>query len=419
MDDNRLRFGVGVLVIAAIGIGIILTFLFGAVPRVLTREFELNVTFPNADGISSNTKVLLRGVEIGRVLEKKLQDKDVLVRIAIESAYQDRLTHEYLPRIVTGSLITRDAKLEFYKADEEELVSVWDDQLPVVREQRYTNEQWISRDVKRNDPFDLLTNMEDELRLTLQSVRDASNSLKSVGDNVSQLVGDAQNVVGTANDELGDLSQEARQALVEFQGAMREVRGVLANDDLKQAMAELPTVLTEAQATFRSTQETFDSFRGVGNQFERVGIEAEKTVKNVNQTVDAVRDTVQSAKRSFSSAENAIKNIETITDPIAENSDEIVAQALTSLRNLDRTLRQVESFGATLNNSDGTIRRLLQDDEMYWNLKRTLENIEMATAKLRPIMDDVRIFSDKIARDPRELGVRGALNKRPSGYGLK
>ncbi|MCD0460346.1 MlaD family protein [Roseiconus lacunae] len=419
MDDNRLKFGVGVLVIAALGIGVILTFLFGAVPRVLTREFELLVTFPNADGISSNTKVLLRGVEIGRVLDKNLRDKDVLVRIAIESAYQDKLTHEYLPRIVTGSMITRDAKLEFYKADEAELVAAWDEELPVVRNQRYTNEQFISRGIRKSDPFDLLINLEDELRLTLESVRDASGSLQLVGENVNQLVGDAQGVVGTANDELGDLSQEARNALIEFQGAMREVRGVLANDDLKAAMAELPSVLTEAQATFRSTQETFDSFRGVGNQFERVGVEAEKVVKNVDQTVDAVRDTVQSAKRSFGSAEQAIKNIETITEPIAANSDEIVAQALSSLRNLDATLRQIETFGTAINNSNGTVRRLLEDDEVYWNLKRTLENVEMATAKLRPIMDDVRIFSDKIARDPRELGVRGALNKRPSGFGLK
>ena len=43
----------------------------------------------------------------------------------------------------------------------------------------------------------------------------------------------------------------------------------------------------------------------------------------------------------------------------------------------------------------------------------------MATAKVRPILDDVRIFSDKIARDPRQLGVKGALSKTPSGYGLK
>ena len=38
MDENRLRFGVGVLVISAIGIGIILTFLFGAFPSVLAAR---------------------------------------------------------------------------------------------------------------------------------------------------------------------------------------------------------------------------------------------------------------------------------------------------------------------------------------------------------------------------------------------
>ena len=29
MDENKLRFGVGVLVLSAIGIGVVLTFLFG------------------------------------------------------------------------------------------------------------------------------------------------------------------------------------------------------------------------------------------------------------------------------------------------------------------------------------------------------------------------------------------------------
>ena len=55
MDENRLRFGVGVLVISAIGIGIILTFLFGAFPSVLQREYTLSVVFPSAEGIGANT----------------------------------------------------------------------------------------------------------------------------------------------------------------------------------------------------------------------------------------------------------------------------------------------------------------------------------------------------------------------------
>jgi len=86
---------------------------------------------------------------------------------------------------------------------------------------------------------------------------------------------------------------------------------------------------------------------------------------------------------------------------------------------LDNALVQVEAFGKTLNNSDGSLKRFIEDDDIYYQFRRTIENVEQASAKIRPILDDVRIFTDKIARDPRELGVRGALGKRPSGSGYK
>ncbi|KAA5544303.1 MCE family protein [Roseiconus nitratireducens] len=423
MDDNRLKFGVGVLVIAAIGIGIILTFLFGAVPRVLTGEYKLLVAFPSADGISTNTPVLLRGVEIGRVIDKQLREDDVLLTLGIDTEYRDNLSHEYLPRIGTGSVITGDSKLEFVKATEEQLTSIHQDRLPQIRNQAYTDEQYLSYGQKSSDPFNLMFNLEDELRSTMESIRRAGGSLETVGTNVNQLVADARNVVGQADDELGDVSEEARQALIEFQGAMRNIRELLGDPELKeslrQALAELPDVLNEAQATLQSSQKTFESFEKVGTRFERVGAEAEKTVQNVDRTVDTVRDTVESAQRSFLSAERSIANIEKITEPIAENSENLVRQALVSLANLDRTLRQIETFGEVLNNSDGTVRRLLEDEDLYWQIRRTVENVEQASAKIRPILDDVRVFSDKIARDPRELGIRGALSKRPSGLGLK
>ena len=90
-----------------------------------------------------------------------------------------------------------------------------------------------------------------------------------------------------------------------------------------------------------------------------------------------------------------------------------------SLVSLDHALVQVEAFGKSLNNSDGSLKRFLEDDDIYFQVRRTIENVEQASTKIRPILDDVRIFSDKIARDPRELGVRGALGKRPSGTGFK
>ena len=416
MDDSRLKFGVGVLVIAAIGIGIILTFLFGAVPRVLTGEFRLLVQFPTADGINSNSPVLLRGVEIGRVIDKELRENDVLLTIGIDPKYQNNLTHEYLPKIKTKSIITGDSKLEFVKGTEDELLEIHKERLPTIRSETYTDEQLISYGTPASDPFSLVFNLEDEVRETLQAVQSASGALQSVGDNVNQLVQNADGVVQNAEGQVGNVAQDARNALIEFQGAMRDIRNVIGNpelrDSLAEALRELPLVLTEAQTTLQSTQKTFESFERVGQRFENVGVAAEKTVQNVDQTIDTVRNTIESAER-------AIVNVETITKPIADNSDELVDQVLINLKNLDRTLRQVETFSAALNSSDGTVRRLLEDDDIYWNIRRTIENVELATAKIRPILDDVRIFSDKIARDPRQLGVKGALDKRGSGLGLK
>ncbi len=162
-------------------------------------------------------------------------------------------------------------------------------------------------------------------------------------------------------------------------------------ENFDATLRELPQVLQDARSTLDTAQETFESFNRVGSAAER--------------TVD-----------SFARSAN---NIEQFTEPLGERGEEMVTQVMQTLTRLDGALSQVESFGLTLNNNEGTVKRLLEDDEIYWQIRRTIENIEQASARVRPIMDDVRIFSDKIARDPRQLGVRGALDKRPSGAGLK
>jgi small-conductance mechanosensitive channel len=112
-------------------------------------------------------------------------------------------------------------------------------------------------------------------------------------------------------------------------------------------------------------------------------------------------------------------NIEKFTEPLGERGPELVEQVLNSFANLDATLQQITQFGDMVNNSDGSLRRLIEDDELYFQVKRTLGNIEQATVRVRPILDDVRIFTDKVARDPSQLGVKGALSTRPGGLGLK
>ncbi len=180
---------------------------------------------------------------------------------------------------------------------------------------------------------------------------------------------------------------------------MRDVQSIVSDPELKaslkQSLEALPRVLDETEDTIVQAKQTI----------ERVGASTERTMDAASQT--------------FESLDRTIVNIEKFTEPLGERGDEIVSQVLVSLRNLDRALAEVATFGELVNNSDGTLRKIIEDDEMYYQIKRTVGNIETASARIRPIMDDVRVFTDKLARDPRELGVRGAISQRPTGLGLK
>jgi len=183
---------------------------------------------------------------------------------------------------------------------------------------------------------------------------------------------------------------------------MTDIRSVVNDPELRarliKSLETLPRVLDEAEEAIVATKTTM-------NQFEKVGIAAEKAVGTAGET--------------FQSLDRTIVNVEKFTEPLAARGDELIAQVLVSFANLDNALVQINAFGELVNNSDGTLRKLIQDDEIYYQVKRTISNVENASVRIRPILDDVRVFTDKLARDPRELGVKGALSSRPSGLGLK
>jgi phospholipid/cholesterol/gamma-HCH transport system substrate-binding protein len=396
MDDNKLRFGVGVLVISAIGIGIILVFLFGAFPSVLKRDYSLSVVFPSAEGISVNTPVVRDGVRIGRVADIELRTEGgVLVMLSMDRSKP--LTHEYLPQIKPDNFVTGDSKLEFVSATPQRLSAIHGDDNEII-DTAYSPGEFLDYGEKQPDLFE----MQDDLQTTFKAIQNAGESIAAAGDSVNQLAIEVRQMAGGTDQKVTGVSDEALEALQEFKLAMQDIRAIVGNPEFKanleQSLAKMPGLLDDAQQAVDSANQTIESFERVGNQFEQVGVAAEETMK---------------------SAQSTFENLEGFTAPLAERGGEMVSQLLQTLRSADVAMTQVGEFGKSLNSSDGTVKRLLEDKDIYWQIRRTIENIEQATAKVRPILDDVRVFSDKIARDPRELGVRGAISRRPSGAGLK
>ena len=406
MDDARARFGVGVLVVSAGVVGTLMMLLFGVMPS-LGGGYDLSVVFPTADGIAADSPVVRDGVRIGRVRSIGLLEAGgVVVRLTIDDP--SPLTHRYLPRIGVGNLVTGDARLEFVRGDDRELRTVFADD-PDVIDRPYVDQEYLDYGGRSSS----LATISGDVGETMESFQTAGESIVRAGDSLHQLVVQIRDdVIGPE----GRVSREAVETLQQVQAVVRDIRDIVGDEAFKQnidrTVDQFPELLSEAQATLQSTGRTFDSFERAGAKFESAGEQAEAAAVEVRA---AARDARGSLRRFGDTAEKAdqvVANLREFTRPLAERGDEVVEDVVQSLRQARRTLAEAESFAASLNNSDGTVRRLLDDEEIYYRLRRTIENVEMATAQVRPILDDVRIFSDKIARNPGQLGVRGALSKQ-------
>ncbi|MFT5525838.1 MAG: hypothetical protein ACI9HK_003808, partial [Pirellulaceae bacterium] len=95
--------------------------------------------------------------------------------------------------------------------------------------------------------------------------------------------------------------------------------------------------------------------------------------------------------------------------------EELVMDLQSTVKSLDAAMSNIAMFTKSVNESDGTIGLLIHDRELYDRLNAMASNLENATNQVQPIMDNFRVFSDKLARDPRQLGLKGIFDRQPQG----
>ena len=121
------------------------------------------------------------------------------------------------------------------------------------------------------------------------------------------------------------------------------------------------------------------------------------------QTLTKANGAFDSMKQASDRAALNLDNLANFTKPLGERGPQLVDNLDGSLANINELLEQLVTFTDNLNSREGTLGRILNDDQIYLRLERTLANAEDITARLKPILDDIRIFSDKLARDPSQI----------------
>lgn len=355
MNDRVMQFRVGVVVLATAIIAGILVVLFGDLPSLVQATYPVTMSFTDARGIANGTPVRKNGILVGRVASVTLDERGGVNVVADIDAYVPIYRDEQ-PRI--ASTLLGDAEIQLVPG--------------TVRppRQRIVPDEKLVGAVSR-DPFEVFATLEPKLGTALESLAQASDSVTKLSANLDRLLlGEDQT--------FEKMVHKTESALDAFSQAMANINDVLGNPqsraNVKQALDSLPEVMRDLRAT----------------------------VQGIGTTVDT--------------ADRNLRNLEGLTKPLGERGEGMVAQVNQTIGRLDEVIRQAATFSRALNESQGTLGKLVRDPKVYDDLAQAAANVNDLTKELRPIVNDVRVFTDKIARHPEQLGVRGALDRRP---GLK
>ena len=349
MDERVVQFRVGVMVLASLIITAILVLLFGEGPGIFRATYLVHIHFTDAPGITRDTPVKKSGVLIGRVSEVVLLEEggvEVTARIDADKAIREN----EVARITTSLL--GDSVIHIVDSGRKDLPRT-----PVKEGARLEG-------VAYDDPIQVVAKLQEHLAGAIGSITSTS-------------------------DELGRVTRQVGDLLKANEG---KINRMIAQGD--ETTAQLQQMVRNANDIF-GDPETKANIRD--------------TVNQVPALMRETRDTVRQMQNTMALVDKNLNNLDDFTSSLGAEGKGLLVRLNSSADKLDRLMGELLAFTETLNSGQGSLGRLMTDPELYDNVKRTMANVERLTVEARPILENAKIFTDKIARHPESIGLRGMV----------
>lgn len=353
MNERVMQFRVGVMAFIALITGGLLVTLNSPIPKSWIPwedgTYDINIDLQAAPGIGPNTPIRKNGLLIGRV--KSIEDLDDRVVLKAEIDKGHNIYPGYEAEVRTSLL--GDATIEF------EAKKIPPNTPPLGPGASVPGRVAPS-------PLDGLAGLEGKVDKAADSLGDAGDEVAKLAKNLNELFEDEngkariQNLIDKADTTMDDIS------------------------DAMKGMDGLPQAIQDAQLTMQEARTTLEGVQGV-----------------------------------IASADRNLQNLEGLTEPLGKSGESVAEVFVGSVESLDRLIEQVSLLVDALNSREGTIGQLIHNRELYDDMRQLLVNtnyvvvqINKIVMRLRPVVEDARVFMDKIAREPGRL-IGGALNRGP------
>ncbi|MBL4884123.1 MAG: MCE family protein [Planctomycetaceae bacterium] len=360
MSNSKYQFRVGLFVILATVIGIGLTFQFGKLERYLQPRYMVAVHFEEISGIQPGTPVRQSGIPIGIVKDVTIDRDQRKIFVLLELKSKHQISNDSQPHVVNTLLgeshieFTLGLSSEFYKEGD-----ILEGKVP-------------------QDPLAIVQRIESRLDSTLEAFEQTSQEWKLVGHNVNSLIttkqGSLDQMIEQAGSALNELTSTMRKASITLDQANKIVADPELQASIKQSMQALPRLMQQTESLIQQTSQT-----------------------------------IASTKKAVDTMGTTMENLRVATQPLADNSNQLMTKFDTGLTQLNHALSELDKFSTQLNQGEGSLQKLATDPQLYRNLQLSSASLASLLSNLEPIVQDMQVFSDKIARHPELLGVSGYL----------
>lgn len=353
MNDSKLHFRVGLFVITAVIAIVAMIFHFGELSSLLEPRYRIAVRFESAPGVYPSTPVRRNGVTIGSVVGVSFDDVRGGVLLDLEIREECRLRKDAQPRLINSLL--GDATIEFTPGNDPNLLppgAKLEGEIPT-------------------DPMEMVSRLDRKFSATIDSFHATSKEWQQVGRNVNALL-------DTNRGNIDVVVERSAEALHQFTLAMKHAEQTLAQ--------------THAVVGDPKNQENL-----------------RKTLASMPQLVDETQQTIAAVRSAVQKMDMNLANLGEVTTPLAKRSTTLVARLDATLGNMEVLSDELAQFSQLLTREDGSVRKFVSDPELYRNLSASAGSLAVLLQNLEPVVRDMRIFSDKIARHPELIGVSGAL----------
>jgi ABC-type transporter Mla subunit MlaD len=447
MNEQAMRFRIGIFALAALILLGILIMLFGGTTRLIRTQDRYTVVFDYAPGVAPGSPVRRSGVGIGQVEAVDLDDATGKVRVTILIDRPHVLYENDQPVLVHGAL-SGDTSIDFLPRPPEEKPPQTasprsDGRPPQVMPVSLLLAQAPKDPARPADqpPGRVPAKPGTEFKGTTQA--DLAAILKEISS-VTPTMQEAFGETSKTMRRYGQMTPDVEETLRAYRDLAKATREMVpevrrTNDELQVTARNWSKVGERVDVLIQANQEklvkTLDNLndtivrigrvlneenqRNLSTALKNVSAgtkDLESIAKNTDELLKESRQTVRRVNDSVTQADQVLANLQQATKPMAQRSDSVMKNLDEGAAKLNQTLTDVQELLRTGGPGDGTLKRLLTDPSLYHNLNDAACMLARLMPRLDRILHDAEVFADKIARHPESLGIGGVVS--PSS-GLK